>query len=108
METCDNDDDDDDDDGGGGVGRVMLVVVVEVVMGRVGRIGYRHMGMGHQMVSVDVVVVTEESFSLLRNRTVNVFVGLSPGIGYPSSSLIPDKTRLVNIRTSPLKHNQLL
>ena len=39
-----------------------------------------------------------ESFSLLCNRTVNVsrtvnaFVGLSPGIGYPSSCLIPDKT----------------
>ena len=47
------------------------------------------MGMGRQMVSVDVVVVTEESFSLLRYRTVNVSVGLSPGIGYPSSSLIP-------------------
>ena len=56
------------------------------------------MGMGRQIVSVDVVVITEESFSLLRNRTVNVSrtvnasVGLSPGIGYPSSSLIPDKT----------------
>ena len=56
------------------------------------------MGMGRQMVGVDVVVVTEESFSSLRNRTVNVSrtvnasVGLSPGIGYPSSSLIPDKT----------------
>ena len=56
------------------------------------------MGMGRQMVGVDVVVVTEESFSLLCNRTVNVSrtvnasVGLSPGIGYPSSSLIPDKT----------------
>ena len=53
---------------------------------------------GRQMASVDVVVVTEESFSSLRNRTVNVSrtvnasVGLSPGIGYPSSSLIPDKT----------------
>ena len=56
------------------------------------------MGMGRQMVSVDVVVVTEESFSSPRNRTgnvsrtVNASVGLSPGIGYPSSSLIPDKT----------------
>ena len=56
------------------------------------------MEMGRQMVGVDVVVVTEESFSSLRNRTVNVSrtvnasVGLSPGIGYPSSSLIPDKT----------------
>ena len=56
------------------------------------------MGMGRQMVGVDVVVVTEESFSLLCNRTVNVSrtvnasVGLSPGIGYPSASLIPDKT----------------
>ena len=56
------------------------------------------MGMGRQMVGVDVVVVTEESFSSLRNRTVNVSrtvnasVGLSPGIGYPSSCLIPDKT----------------
>ena len=56
------------------------------------------MGMGRQMVGVDVVVVTEESFSSLRNRTVNVSrtvnasVGLSPGICYPSSSLIPDKT----------------
>ena len=40
-------------------------------------------------MSADVVVVTEESFSLLRYRTVNVSVGLSPGIGYPSSSLIP-------------------
>ena len=53
------------------------------------------MGMGRQMVGVDVVVVMEESFSSLRNRTVNVSrtvnasVGLSPGIGYPSSSLIP-------------------
>ena len=59
-------------------------------------------------MSVDVVVVTEESFSSLRNRTVNAPVGHSPGIGYPSSSLNPDKTHLVNIRTSPLKHNQLL
>ena len=50
------------------------------------------MGMGRQMVSVDVVVVTEESFSSLRNRTVNASVGLSQGIGYPSSCLIPDKT----------------
>ena len=56
------------------------------------------MGMGRQIVSVDVVVITEESFSLLRNRTVNVSrtvnasVGLSQGIGYPSSSLNPDKT----------------
>ena len=33
-----------------------------------------------------------ESFSSLRNRTVNASVGLSPGIGYPSSCLIPDKT----------------
>ena len=55
------------------------------------------MGMGRQMVSVDVVVVTE-SFSSLCNRTVNVSrtvnasVGLSPGIGYLSSCLIPDKT----------------
>ena len=39
---CDNDDD--DDDGGGGGGRVMLVVVVEVVMGRVGRIGQGRRG----------------------------------------------------------------
>ena len=52
--------------------------------------------MGRQMVSVDVVVT--ESFSSLRNRTVNVSrtvnacVGHSPGIGYPSSCLIPDKT----------------
>ena len=66
------------------------------------------MGMGWQIVSVDVVVVTEESVSSLRNRTVNASVGLSPGIGYSSSSLIPDKTHLVNIRTSPLKHDQLL
>ena len=56
------------------------------------------MGMGRQMVGVDVVVVTEESFSSLRNRTVNVSrtvnasVELLSGIGYPSSSLIPDKT----------------
>ena len=56
------------------------------------------MGMGRQMVGVDVVVVTEESFSSLRNRTVNVSrtvnasVGLFSGIGYTSSSLIPDKT----------------
>ena len=56
------------------------------------------MGMGRQIVSVDVVVITEESFSSLRNRTVNVSrtvnasVGLSQGIGYPSSSLNPDKT----------------
>ena len=58
--TCDNDDNEDDDDGGGGgVGRVMLVVVVEVVMGRVGLIGQGRMGMGRQIVSVDVVVVTE-------------------------------------------------
>ena len=59
--TCDNDEDDDDDDdgGGGGVGRVMLVVVVEVVMGRVGLIGQGRMGMGRQIVSVDVVVVME-------------------------------------------------
>ena len=39
-----------------------------------------------------------ESFSLLRNRTVNVSriviasVGHSPGIGYPSSCLISHKT----------------
>ena len=33
-----------------------------------------------------------ESFSSLRNRTVNASVGHSPGIGYPSSCLIPDKT----------------
>ena len=58
--TCDNDDDDDNDDSGGrGVGRVMLVVVVEVVMGRVGLIGQGRMGMGRQIVSVDVVVVME-------------------------------------------------
>ena len=69
---------------------------------------------GRQMASVDIVVVTEESFSSLRNRTVNVSrtvkasVGLSPGIGYPSSSLIPDKTHKENICTSPLKRNQLL
>ena len=56
------------------------------------------MGMGQQIVSVDVVVITEESFSPLRNRTVNVSrtvnasVGLSSGIGYPSSSLNSDKT----------------
>ena len=56
------------------------------------------MGMGRQMVGVDVVVVTEESFSSLRNKTVNVSrtvnasVGLSPGIVDPSLSLIPDKT----------------
>ena len=56
------------------------------------------MGMGRQMASVDVVVVTEESFSSLRNRTVNVFrtlnasVHLSQGIGYPNSCLIPDIT----------------
>ena len=43
-------------------------------------------------MSVDVVVVTEESFSLLHNRTVNACVGHYPGIGYPSSCLIPDKT----------------
>ena len=43
---CDNDDD--DDDGGGGGGRVMLVVVVEVVMGRVGRIGQGRRGMGRE------------------------------------------------------------
>ena len=48
-------------------------------------------------MSVDVVVVTE-SFSLLCNRTVNVFktvnasVGHSPGIGFPTSCLISDKT----------------
>ena len=66
------------------------------------------------MVSVDVVVVTEESFSSLRKRTVNVSrtvnasVGLSQRIGYPSSSVIPDKTHEVNIRTSPFKCNQLL
>ena len=66
------------------------------------------MGMGRQMVSVDVVVVTEESFSSLHNRTVNASVGLSPGIGYPSSCLIRDKTHEVNIRTSLLKHNQFL
>ena len=40
------------------------------------------MGMGRQMVSVDVVVVTEESFSSVHNRTVSASVGLSPGIGY--------------------------
>ena len=57
--TCDNDDDDNDDGGGRGVGRVMLVVVVEVVMGRVGLIGQGRMGMGRQIVSVDVVVVME-------------------------------------------------
>ena len=57
--TCVNDEDDDDDAGGGGVNRVMLVVVVEVVMGRVGLIGQGRMGMGRQIVSVDVVVVTE-------------------------------------------------
>ena len=40
----------------------------------------------------------EESFSSLCNRTVNVSrtvnasVGHTSGIGYPSSSLIPDKT----------------
>ena len=39
------------------------------------------MGMGQPMVSVDVVVVTE-SFSSLRNRTVNASVGYSQGIGY--------------------------
>ena len=56
------------------------------------------MGMGRQMASVDVVVVTEESFSSLHNRTVNVFrtlnasVDLFQGIGYPSWCLIPDKT----------------
>ena len=56
------------------------------------------MGIGWQMVSVDVVVVTEESFSTPRNRTVNISrtvnasVGLFSGIGYTSSSLIPDKT----------------
>ena len=33
-----------------------------------------------------------ESFSLLHNRTVNASVGHSPGIGYLSSCLIPDKT----------------
>ena len=39
-----------------------------------------------------------ESFSSLRNRTVNVSrtvnasVGYSQGIGYPSSCVIPDKT----------------
>ena len=55
-----------------------------------------------------------ESFSSLRNRTgnvsrtVNASVGLSPGIGYPSLCLIRDKTHEVNIRTSPLKHNQFL
>ena len=49
---CDNDDD--DDDGGGGGGRVMLVVVVEVVMGRVGRIGQGQRGMGRRMVGVAV------------------------------------------------------
>ena len=49
-------------------------------------------------MGVVVVVVMEESFSSLRNRTVNVSrtvnasVGLSPGIGYPRSSLIPDRT----------------
>ena len=66
------------------------------------------MGMGRQMVSVDVVVVTEESFSSLRNRTVNGSVGLSQGIAYPSSCLIPDKRHQVDICTSPVKHNQLL
>ena len=45
------------------------------------------MGMGQPMVSVDVVVVTE-SFSSLRNRTVNASVGHPPGIVYPSSCLI--------------------
>ena len=56
------------------------------------------MEMGRQMVGVDVVVVTEESFSSLRNKTVNVSstvnaaVGLFSGIGYTSSSLIPEKT----------------
>ena len=33
-----------------------------------------------------------ESFSLLRNRTVNASVVHSPGIGYLSSCVIPDKT----------------
>ena len=70
------------------------------------------MGMGRQSVSVDVVVVME-SFCLLRNRTVNVSrtvnasVGHSPGIGYPSSCLIPDKTQEVKIRTSPFNYNHL-
>ena len=54
-----------------------------------------------------------EFFSLLRNRTVNVSrtvnasVGHSPGIGYPSSCLIPDKTQEVKIRTSPFNYNHL-
>ena len=37
----------------------MLVVVIEVVMGRVGRIGQGQIGIGRRMVGVDVVVVTE-------------------------------------------------
>ena len=59
-------------------------------------------------------VGNRESFSSLRNRTgnvsrtVNAFVGFFPGIGYPSSCLIRDKTHEVNICTSLLKHNQFL
>ena len=35
------------------------MLVVEVVMGRVGRIGQGQIGIGRRMVGVDVVVVTE-------------------------------------------------
>lgn len=34
-------------------------------------------------------------------------MGYSPGTGYPNLCLIPDRTRYVEIFTSPLKHNQL-
>ena len=56
------------------------------------------MGMGRQMVSVDVVGGNGESFSSLRNRTfnvsrtVNASVGYSQGIGYPTVMDILCKT----------------
>ena len=51
----------------------MLVVVIEVVMGRVGRIGQGQIGIGRRMVEVDVVVVTE---SLGLFGGVSLIVGL--------------------------------
>ena len=46
------------------------------------------MGMGRQMVSVDVVVVTE-SFSSLRNRTGNVSRTVNASVGSPQGLVTP-------------------